>query len=93
MVRVAFSRKRESFDYEVMIDFNSNDQTGFKQAITSRLNAMPSSNRSSYSYVARDSPFAVLSKLEEIGYKVVTANTTEKNSDEVWQMWTLHKQA
>ena len=89
MVRVVFNRKIERFDYEVRIDFNSHDQTGFRDAIISRLGA----KLSSYSYIVHGNPFAVLSGLEEIGYKVVAANTTEKDGDEVWQMWTLHKQA
>ena len=76
----------------MITDCNFRDQTA-QNAILSRLPAKPGGNTSSCSYTVYDDPFAVLGGLEEIGYKVVAANTTEINSNEAWQIWTLHKQA
>lgn len=76
---------------EVIIDFNRGDQE-FESAM-SRLAAMRNGvSQSDCSYIVYNNPFAVLGTLEDIGYKVVAANSAEKNS-KVWQIWTLHKQA
>ena len=92
MVRVVSSRQFGSFNQQVIIDCNSHDPI-VQNAIVSRLPAKPGGYRGSCSYTVYDNPFAVLGGLEEIGYKVVAANTTEINSNEAWQIWTLHKQA
>lgn len=94
MVRVASSRKFGNFYPQVIIDCNSYDHT-VQNAIVPRLRAYPNANTSSCSYTVDDNPFAVLGGLEEIGFKVVAANSIREvgGSNEVWQIWTLHKQA
>lgn len=94
MVRVASSRKFGSFNQQVIIDCNSYDHI-VQNAILSRLRASPDANSGSCSYTVNDNPFAVLGSLEGIGFKVVAANSIREvcGSNEVWQIWTLHKQA
>ena len=81
-------------DSEVIIDYNRGDHV-FESAM-SRLAAVLNNtglrSPSDCSYIVYNNPFVVLGTLEGIGYKVVAANSAEKNS-EVWQIWTLYKQA
>lgn len=50
------------------------------------------------SYSTSQSPYLVLSRLEDQGYKVVAANSARDSGNlscrvqPVWQIWTLHKQ-
>ena len=70
---------------QVIVDFNRGDAE-FESAM-SRLVVL-SRNQSDCSYTVFNNPFAVLDTLEGIGYKVVAANSAE-----MWQIWTLYKQA
>lgn len=74
---------------QVTIDYNPGD--GAFQSELSRL-AVSRNLNSDCSCTVRDNPFAVLGKLEDMGYKVVAANSAKWNNIEVWQTWTLHKE-
>ena len=81
-------------DSQVIIDYNRGDHE-FESAMSrlgAGLNSTGFRRQCDCSYIVCNNPFAVLGTLEGIGYKVVAANSAEKNS-EVWQIWTLYKQA
>lgn len=78
-----------SSNRQVIIDYNPGDS-----AFRSELSRLAASTNpgSNCSYIVHDNPFAVLGKLEDMGYKVVAANSAKWNNIEVWQTWTLHKE-
>lgn len=74
---------------QVIIDYDPGNS-----AFRSELSFLGASYNpgSDCSSIIRDNPFAVLGKLEDMGYKVVAANSAKWNNTEVWQIWTLHKE-
>lgn len=74
---------------QVIIDFDPGDN-----AFRNGLSFLAASYNPGYdcSCIVRDNPFAVLGKLEDMGYKVVAANSAKWNDAVVWQIWTLHKE-
>ena len=90
MVRVIL-RQVMGGRHQVIVDCDYGNRE--LQSAMSRLAAMRNVNQSDCSYIVCGNPFAVLATLEEIGYKVVAANTARNGSSDEWQIWTLHRQA
>jgi len=72
---------------EVIIDCNPGD----REIQSARLPLAATSNAGWL--IVNVNSFVVLGELERIGYKFVAANSARKSSTEIWQVWTLHKEA